>query len=145
MLAGLKYPFGIQNIFALLTVHSVIHLLAEVIGIGLSSVGWSEVFFGGDPTPLACQILQECKFLLLGQTSKLEKVNLTPVKVGKSDIPKSDFATNLGLIWDIELFMQRHINNRCTSGFFQLCKIAHLRKYLFTKATETNVHVFVLW
>ena len=82
-------------------------------------------------------------FLLLGRPSKLEKVNLSTFRVGDADIPRSDYATNLGSMWDSEMSMERHVNNICKSGFFQLRKISHLRKYLDSKATETIVHAFV--
>ena len=86
---------------------------------------------------------EKTMFLLLGRPSKLEKVDITSFTVGGAEIPKSDFATNLGTIWDSEMSMERHVNNICKLGFFQLRKIAHLRKYLNTEATETIVHAFV--
>ncbi len=82
-------------------------------------------------------------FLLIGRPCKLEKVSLSTFKVGDAEIPKSNYATNLGSIWDTEMSMERHVNSICKSGFYQLRKIAHLRKYLDKQATETIVHAFV--
>ena len=86
---------------------------------------------------------EKTMFLLLGRPSKLEKVDLSTFRVGEADIPKSDYATNLGTIWDSEMSMERQVNSICKSGFFQLRKIAQLRKYLDNDATEIIVHAFV--
>ena len=82
-------------------------------------------------------------FLLLGRPSKTRRVSLSSFPMGDTDIPKSEFGTNLGTIWDHEMSMARQVNNICKLGFMQLRKIAQLRKYLNTTAAESIVHAFV--
>ncbi len=82
-------------------------------------------------------------FLLIGRPSKVKKVALSSFTVGNADIPKSDSAVNLGTVWDSCMTMEKQVNNICKTGFLQLRKIAHLRKYLDDSATETIVHAFV--
>ncbi len=63
--------------------------------------------------------------------------------MGNVDIPPSDFATNLGSIWDPQLSMEKHVSKVCSSTFYHLRNIAAIRKYLSKPQTEIIVHAYI--
>ncbi len=65
------------------------------------------------------------------------------IKVGNVNIPPSDFATNLGSVWDPQLSMEKHVSKVCSSTFYHLRNIAAIRKYLSKPQTETIVHAYI--
>ncbi len=82
-------------------------------------------------------------FLIIGRKSATEKVSLSFINVGETEILPSDSATNLGSVWDNELTMEKHISKICSSTFIHLRNIAGIRKYLTSKQTETIIHAYI--
>ena len=52
-------------------------------------------------------------------------------------------ARNLGTWFDTHLDMGTHITKTCSSAFYYLYNIRHIRKYLSRESTEKLVHAFI--
>ena len=69
--------------------------------------------------------------------------NLPPVVIGNSLIQPSQGARNLGVYFDSFMNMRRHINNVCSSSFFQLRQLRVIRRTLCPDVLKTLLHAFV--
>ena len=88
--------------------------------------------------------LDKTEFLLIGTKQRLEKVNITTLRLGDTTITQSPSAVkNLGASFDAQLNMHEHIKKTCSSSFFHSYNIRRIRKYLSRKTTESLVHAFV--
>ena len=67
-----------------------------------------------------------------------------PLIVGESSILPSDSVRNLGVILDKHLTMQQQIGSICRTSFYQLRRIAKIRKFLSRPAAAQLVSAFVL-
>ena len=70
------------------------------------------------------------EFRITGTSQQLEKVNITSFHVGNSDIHPVPTARNLGSWFDCRLSMSKHVIEICSSSFFYLYNIRHIRNYL---------------
>ena len=68
---------------------------------------------------------------------------MTDINIGDSSISRSNFARNIGVIFDENLTLERHVRSVTSSAFFHIRNIGLIRKYLNQEATETLVHAFV--
>ncbi|KAL9957225.1 hypothetical protein ACROYT_G038836 [Oculina patagonica] len=68
---------------------------------------------------------------------------LPPIRFGQDIIQPSQFARNIGVIFDRIMTMLPHISSICKSASYHLRNISRTRKYLSTKTTEILVHAFV--
>ncbi len=82
-------------------------------------------------------------FLLVGRPAQTSKVSLNSFKVGDVDILTSDYAVNLGTLWDSEMSLKRHVCQVCKSAFYHLRNIYRIRKYLSQSNIESLVHAFI--
>ncbi|KAL9974522.1 hypothetical protein ACROYT_G011567 [Oculina patagonica] len=69
--------------------------------------------------------------------------SLPPIRFGQDIIQPSQFARNIGVIFDRTMTMLPHISSICKSASYHLRNISRIRKYLSTKTTEILVHAFV--
>ena len=69
--------------------------------------------------------------------------NLPPVDIGNSMIHPSQGARNLGFYFDSHMNMKRHINNVCSSSFFQLRQLRVIRRTLSSDVLKTLLHAFI--
>ena len=65
------------------------------------------------------------------------------VKIGNECIFPSASARNIGVMFQEDLSMSKHINNVCKSSFYHLRRLFKIRKYLDLKTTKILVHAFV--
>ena len=84
------------------------------------------------------------EFMLLGTKQQLSKVNIDSLTVGSIDVAPVTVARNLGTWFDSNLNLQGQIHNTCKSGFFHLCNIWRIRKYLSPELARTLVHAFII-
>ena len=70
------------------------------------------------------------EFLLVGTRKQLTKVSIDAVRVGDYNISPSPSVRNLGTWFDPHLDMDVHITKTCSSAFYYLYNIRHIRKYL---------------
>ena len=84
------------------------------------------------------------EFLLVGIRKQLTKVPIDGVRVGDYNISPSPSVRNLGTWFDPHLDMDVHITKTCSSAFYYLYNIRHIRKkYLSRSSTETLIHAFI--
>ena len=76
------------------------------------------------------------EFLLIGSREQL-------AKVGDADIAFVLSARDLGTWFDSHMEMSIHIFKTCSSAFYYLYNIRHIRKYLPKEHTEQLIHAFV--
>eukprot|EP00919_Chromeraceae_sp_WS-2016_P077025 GHVR01182277.1.p1 GENE.GHVR01182277.1~~GHVR01182277.1.p1 ORF type:complete len:251 (-),score=13.94 GHVR01182277.1:587-1339(-) len=59
------------------------------------------------------------------------------VRVGDTDITSVSSVTNLGVMFDSAMNMEKHVQNICRSTYFQLHNIGHIRRYLTGNDTKS--------
>jgi len=69
--------------------------------------------------------------------------SLPSIRFGQDIIQPSQFARNIGVIFDSTMSMLPHISSICKSASYHLRNISRIRKFLSTKTTEILVHAFV--
>ena len=92
-------------------------------------------------------ILNDNKTELMLVTSKRTK-HLhslpTSIKIGNAQIPFKKSVKNLGLTLDCHLTMNAHVSNIARTCYFELRRLASIRRFLTSTATATLVSAFVL-
>jgi hypothetical protein len=68
---------------------------------------------------------------------------LPSVEIGNSLIHPSQEVRNLGFYFDSRMNMRRHINNVCSSSFFQLRQLRAIRRTLPSDVVKTLLHAFI--
>lgn len=86
---------------------------------------------------------EKTEFLLFGSCHQLAKINIPFISIGNVQVRPSTHARNLGVIFDSNMSMKRHISKITSSAAFHLRGIYKLRNYLNDKATEQIVHSFI--
>ena len=66
------------------------------------------------------------------------------VCVGHSDIPFSNEARNVGVIFDSQLALKEQMNKLCQLAYLKIRRIGSIRQYLSSEATKTLVSSLVL-
>ena len=84
------------------------------------------------------------EFLIIGTRQQLNKVNISKISIGSTDItPAHAPVRNLGVWLDSNLSMDSHITKTCSTAFYYLHNIRRIRRYLSRDATETLIHAFI--
>jgi len=83
------------------------------------------------------------EFLLVGTRKQLTKVSIDGVRVGDYNISPSPSGRNLGTWFDPHYQITLHITKTCSSAFYYLYNIRHIRKYLSRSSSETLIHAFI--
>ncbi|XP_067045506.1 uncharacterized protein [Acropora muricata] len=83
------------------------------------------------------------EFLLVGTRKQLTKVSIDGVRVGDYNISLSPSVRNLGTWFDPHYQIALHIIKTCSSAFYYLHNIRHIRKYLSRSSSETLTHAFI--
>ena len=58
-------------------------------------------------------------------------------------VQPSDYATNIGVIFDSNLSLDRQINSICKSAFYSIRTISRIRKFLSIETAKSLTHKFV--
>ena len=91
--------------------------------------------------------LNDSKTELMLVTSKRSKHlhNLpTSITIGNAEIPFKQCVKNLGFTLDCHLTMNAHVSNIARTCYFELRRLAYIRRFLTSTATATLVSAFVL-
>ena len=91
--------------------------------------------------------LNDSKTELMLVTSKRSKHlhNLpTSITIGNAQIPFKQYVKNLGFTLDCHLTMNAHVSNIARTCYFELRRLASIRRFLTSTATATLVSAFVL-
>ena len=83
------------------------------------------------------------EFIVIGSKQQLEKVNISHIRVGSSNIKPSSEIRNLGAMFDTSLTMENQITAMSKAACLSLRNIGSIRKYLTEDATATLIHSFV--
>ena len=83
---------------------------------------------------------EKTELLIIGALQQLEKVVITHIRVGNTNIYPVPLARNLGSWFDANISMTDHISKTCSSSFYYLYNLRQIRKYLSNKSTELLVH-----
>ena len=70
------------------------------------------------------------ELLIIGTRQQLSKVSIQSIKIGQTEVSPVASAHNLGTWFDTHLHMGTHITKTCSSAFYYLHNIRHIRKYL---------------
>ena len=68
----------------------------------------------------------------------------TSITMGNAEIPFQKSVKNLGITLDCHLTMNAHVSNIARTCFFELRRLASIRRFLTSTATATLVSAFVL-
>ena len=68
----------------------------------------------------------------------------TSITIGNAQIPFKKYVKNLGFILDCHLTMNAHVSNIARTCYFELRRLASIRRFLTSTATSTLVSAFVL-
>ena len=68
----------------------------------------------------------------------------TSINIGNAQIPFKQSVKNLGFTLDCHLTMNAHVSNIARTYYFELCRLASIRRFLTSTATATLVCAFVL-
>ena len=85
----------------------------------------------------------ETEFLIIGTRQQLSKVSIQSIKIGQTEVSPVASARNLGTWFDTHLDMGTNITKTCSSAFYYLYNIRHIRKYFSRESTEKLVHAFI--
>ena len=91
--------------------------------------------------------LNDSKTELMLVTSKRSKHlhNLpTSITIGNAQVPFKQSVKNLGFTLDCHLTMNAHVSNNARTCYFELRRLASIRRFLTSTATATLVSAFVL-
>ena len=88
--------------------------------------------------------LNEVKTEALHIKSRFRKPSdLSNIQIGDSNVESTSCARNLGVQFEDNLSMEKHVNNVCLAASFTLHKLSQIRKYLDNHSIEKLVHAFV--
>ena len=68
----------------------------------------------------------------------------TSITIGNAQIPFKKSVKNLGFTLDCHLTMNAHVSNIARTCYFELRRLAYIRRFLTSTATATHVSAFVL-
>ena len=91
--------------------------------------------------------LNDSKTELMFVTSKRTRylhILPTSITIGNSQIPFKQSVKNLGFILDCHLTMNAHVSNIARTCYFELRRLASIRRFLTSTATATLVSAFAL-
>ena len=83
------------------------------------------------------------EFLIIGTRQQLSKVSIQSINVGQAEVSSVVSARNLDTCFDTHLNMGTQITKTCSSAFYYLYDIRHIRKYLSRESTVKLVHAFI--
>ena len=72
-----------------------------------------------------------------------EEPNVKSLDIGGEIIHSSNYVRNIGVLFDKHLTMAEHVSFVCKCSFYQLRRIAKIRKYLSLESAKTLIHAFV--
>ena len=86
---------------------------------------------------------EKTELLIIGTPQKLEKVVITHIRVGNTNIHPVAVARNLRSWLDANVSMTEHISKSCSSSFHYLNNLRRIRKYLSKKSAKSLIHAFI--
>ena len=82
--------------------------------------------------------------LVTSKSTKLLHTIPSSITIGNAQIPFKQSVKNLGFTLDCHLTMNAHVSNNAQTCYFELRRLASIRRFLTITATATLVSAFVL-
>ena len=82
--------------------------------------------------------------LVTSKRTRLLHTIPTSITIGNAQIPFKQSVRNLGFTLDCHLSMNAHVSNIARTCYFELHRLASIRRFLTSTATATLVSAFVL-
>ena len=84
--------------------------------------------------------------LMLVTTKRYKHLHNRPTSItmGNTQFPFKQSVKNLGLMLDCHLTMNAHVSNIARTCYFEIFRLASIRRFLTSTATATLVSAFVL-
>ncbi len=76
-------------------------------------------------------------------SSRFKPVEPVTIKIGEAVIPSSTVVRDLGVLLDDTLTMEKQVAHVCRSAYYQIRKIAAIRRYLTLAAVKSLMHSLV--
>ena len=81
--------------------------------------------------------------LLVISSKYRPRPSLESILVGDHRVKRSDKARNIGVVFDGNLSLDKHVSSVCKSALFHLWNITKIRMYLTSESTNILVHAYV--
>ena len=115
-----------------------IYIVVDVIGKTFDSHSITHHSFADD-----LQLQTELMLVTSKRTKHLHNL-LTSITAGNAQIPFKQSVKNLGLTLHCHFMMNAHVSNIGRTCYFELRRLASIRRFLTSTATATLVSAFVL-
>jgi len=86
---------------------------------------------------------KKTQFIWLGSSCYTASVSHLPLSAGGSTVSPDDIVWSLGMTFDTQLTMRKHVDNVVCSCFFQLHQLLSVRRPLTDEALHALVHAFI--
>ena len=70
------------------------------------------------------------EFTIFASRNTTSKINTTHIEVDKEQVPTSDHLKYLGVWFDSQLSMDKHITSKCNAAIFNIRNIASIRRFI---------------
>lgn len=87
--------------------------------------------------------LNEEKTEIITFSSKYQPCDKVALQIGDSQVQSVPVVKDLGVLLDEHLTMEHQVKNICKAAYFQLRRIANIRRYLTTAAAQSLVNALV--
>ena len=92
---------------------------------------------------MLCNNGDKTELLIIGTPHQLKKLKINSIKVDNTVIKTADNVKNLGVIFDKEMTMEKHVNKMCKSVYFNLRNVSKIRNSLDIETAKTAVNALV--
>ena len=83
------------------------------------------------------------EFLILGKKAHRSKITTESVQIGETSAQPTEHVRNLGVIFDSEMKLDKHVQAKVRAAYFHLRRIASIREYITQDQAEILVHAFI--
>ncbi len=82
-------------------------------------------------------------FVVIDTLCQLKKLKFNHIKICEVQVPSSEQASNLGVIFDREMNLNAHVNNICKSGSYHIRNLSAIHNSLELASLKMATHAFV--
>ena len=90
-----------------------------------------------------CNNSEKTELLIIGTPHQLKKLDISSISVDRMEIKAVDQVRNLGVIFDKNMSMEKHVNKMCRNAYFNLKNISRIRSSLDRDVTKMAVNALV--
>ena len=90
-----------------------------------------------------CNNGDKTELLLIGAPQQLKKLKISSIKIENVEIKTLDHVRNLGVLFDKNMTMEKHVNKMCKNAYFNIRNLSKIRKTLDKESIKTAVNSLV--